>query len=91
MEPDGLTPIKRALLKIRELKEELSRAHGALREPIAIVGVGLRFPGGARDLDGFSRLLFSGTDAVTEIPAERWSLAALHDDCLLYTSPSPRD
>jgi acyl transferase domain-containing protein/SAM-dependent methyltransferase len=69
-----LTPVKRALLEIRELKAQLARVQGAAREPIAIVGMGLRLPGGVRDASSFARLLWSGGDAVTEIPAERWSL-----------------
>ncbi|WP_229700755.1 type I polyketide synthase, partial [Streptomyces camponoticapitis] len=41
-------------------------------EPIAIVGVGLRYPGGVRDLDAFGALLGSGTSIVTEVPPDRW-------------------
>ncbi|MGE0158273.1 MAG: type I polyketide synthase [Gemmatimonadales bacterium] len=74
---EALSPIKRALLEIRELKSELARARGAEREPIAVVGMGLRFPGGARDADSFAQLLWSGTDAVTAIPSERWDLASV--------------
>jgi acyl transferase domain-containing protein/SAM-dependent methyltransferase len=77
---DALTPVKRALLEIRELKGQLARAQGAVREPIAIVGTGLRFPGGAHDAESFARLLWSGTDAITEIPADRWSLDALYSE-----------
>jgi acyl transferase domain-containing protein/SAM-dependent methyltransferase len=76
---EALTPVKRALLEIRELKAQLAEARGALREPIAIVGVGLRLPGGVRDLPSLEALLWSGRDAVTEIPASRWSLAELYD------------
>ncbi len=75
-EDKTLTPIKRALLEIRGLRSELERA----REPIAIVGVGLRLPGGVVDLAGFERLLFSGTDAITPIPASRWDLSRLYDE-----------
>src|SRR6266404_1517397 len=39
---------------------------------IAIVGASCRFPG-ASGLEAFWRLLISGTDAVTEVDAERWS------------------
>ncbi len=49
-------------------------------EPIAIVGVGCRFPG-APDLPSFARLLADGRDAVTEIPADRWNREQLlHPD-----------
>ena len=48
-------------------------------EPIAIVGIGCRFPGGVRDLDSFWRLLDQGVDAIGEVPAERWSPDAYYD------------
>ncbi|HEX8700828.1 MAG TPA: SDR family NAD(P)-dependent oxidoreductase [Myxococcaceae bacterium] len=41
-------------------------------EPIAIVGLGCRFPGGAKDPESYWRLLESGVDAVKEIPTSRW-------------------
>ncbi len=48
-------------------------------EPIAVVGIGCRFPGRANDPETFWRLLEAGVDAVTEIPADRWDLRAFHD------------
>ncbi|MBV9445024.1 MAG: SDR family NAD(P)-dependent oxidoreductase, partial [Streptosporangiaceae bacterium] len=49
-------------------------------EPIAIVGMGCRYPGGATDPDALWALLADGADAVTEFPADRgWDLAALFD------------
>jgi acyl transferase domain-containing protein len=65
--------LKRALGKIKTLKAELQRAS----EPIAIVGMGCRFPGGADGPDKYWRLLESGTDAVTKVPADRWPEDAL--------------
>ncbi|SIO27592.1 Acyl transferase domain-containing protein [Singulisphaera sp. GP187] len=49
------------------------------REPIAIVGIGCRFPGRANDPEAFWNLLESGTDAITEVPAERWNRQAFYD------------
>jgi acyl transferase domain-containing protein len=43
------------------------------REPIAIVGIGCRFPGNARDAESFWNLIASGTSAITEVPADRWN------------------
>ena len=40
--------------------------------PIAIVGIGCRFPGNAIDADSYWQLLKEGKDAITEVPAERW-------------------
>lgn len=76
---EPLTPIKRALLEIRDLRARLAEAETLRCEPIAIVGIGIRFPGGACDPESFAQLLWSGGDAVTEIPADRWSLDALYD------------
>ncbi|SDM29049.1 type I polyketide synthase [Allokutzneria albata] len=41
-------------------------------EPIAIIGMGLRVPGGADDPESFWRLLEDRVDAVTEVPEHRW-------------------
>ncbi|KAA9377579.1 acyltransferase domain-containing protein [Microbispora cellulosiformans] len=49
---------------------------GPVAEPIAVVGIGLRLPGGVDSPDGFWRLLCDGADAVRETPPERWSLDA---------------
>ena len=48
-------------------------------EPIAIAGIGCRFPGGADDADAFWKLMVDGVDAVTEVPPDRWSLAKFYD------------
>jgi len=39
--------------------------------PVAIVGIGCRFPGGVNDAESFWRLLSEGRDAITEIPPDR--------------------
>src|SRR5262245_65486588 len=48
-------------------------------EPIAIVGIGCRYPGGIVDVETFWRVLDEGIDAVTEVPRERWDIDALYD------------
>src|ERR1700674_4888239 len=71
--------LKHALREIRSLRAELAGAKRARREPIAIIGMGCRFPGGAHTPDAFWRLLASGTDAVTEVPRTRWDGEAFYD------------
>ena len=57
----------------------LGNALGAsAADPIVIVGIGCRFPG-ASGPEEFWRLLRSGTDAITEIPGDRWDVDALYD------------
>ncbi len=47
-------------------------------EPIAIVGIGCRFPGGVRSPEDLWRLLVGGIDAVAEVPEDRWHPAAMY-------------
>jgi 3-oxoacyl-[acyl-carrier-protein] synthase II len=49
-----------------------------MKEPIAIIGIGCRFPG-APDPRAFWRLLREGVDAVCEVPPDRWDVNALYD------------
>jgi len=51
---------------------------GTEREPIAIIGIGCRFPG-AQDAEAFWQLLRDGVDAITEVPPDRWDLRAFYD------------
>ncbi|WP_157882434.1 type I polyketide synthase, partial [Streptomyces silvensis] len=44
---------------------------GGGHEPIAVVGMGCRFPG-APDAESYWRLLRDGRDAITEVPRDRW-------------------
>jgi len=48
-------------------------------EPVAIIGIGCRFPGGVDSPDSYWRLLTEGVDAITEVPAERWPLDEFYD------------
>ena len=74
----ALSPVKRALFEIRDLRARLAQAQAAAGStdrqscPIAIVGTGMRFPGGVRDAESFWQLLASGGDAITDVPRDRW-------------------
>ena len=55
------------------------RIVGSSREPIAIVGIGCRFPGDADSPAAFWRLLCDGRDAIRPVPADRWLADAFFD------------
>jgi acyl transferase domain-containing protein/SAM-dependent methyltransferase/acyl carrier protein len=78
---EPLSPVKRAIVELRELRARLDECEQRNSEPIALVGVGCRFPGGADDPESFWNLLRDGVDAVTRIPADRWDQDALYDPC----------
>ena len=74
-----LSPVKRALLELRELRARLDASENRLRQPIAIIGLGLRFPGACSDSDSYWRLLRDGVDAVSVVPPDRWDIDAYYD------------
>ncbi len=74
-----LSPIKRALQEIREMRAKMDAMEQKGREPIAIIGMACRFPGGVNNPDDFWRLLCNGTDAITEIPKDRWNIDFFYD------------
>jgi len=69
----SLSPKRLALLAL-ELHEQVERLKREERQPIAITGMGCRFPGGADSPEALWRLLQAGRDAVTPAPADRWNL-----------------
>ena len=72
----GLSALKLALLA----KEVRAQAQQVLRaDPIAIVGMACRVPGGGDTPQDFWRLLKDGVDAVREVPPERWDAATWFD------------
>ncbi|MDX1532244.1 MAG: beta-ketoacyl synthase N-terminal-like domain-containing protein, partial [Rhodothermales bacterium] len=62
-----LSPLKRALLAIERLQAQVKTLEGARREPLAVVGVGCRFPAGD-DPEAYFEALKAGRDAVRERP-----------------------
>jgi len=54
-----------AIRQLRAARAHMEEAERARREPVAVIGAGVRLPGGVEDLDAFWKLLEDGTDAVT--------------------------
>ncbi|MEO6794210.1 MAG: type I polyketide synthase [Mycobacterium sp.] len=62
------------------LTEQFDKASRiAAAEPIAVVGIGCRFPGDSAGPDAYWDLLAGGRDAITEIPSDRWDADEYYD------------
>lgn len=70
--------LRRALAVIETLEAQLRGLEAERREPIAIIGMGCRFPG-APDLASFWHMLRAGRDGLGPIPAQRWDVEAHYD------------
>ena len=76
---DRKSVLQDALSAIDRLQAKLAAAESAAREPIAIVGLGCRLPGGATDAASYWDILRDGKDVVGEVPADRWDVEAYYD------------
>ena len=70
--------MQEALVELESLHGQLDRLRRAASEPIAVIGMGCRFPLGANSPNAFWTLLRDGVDAVREIPAQRWDVDAFY-------------
>ncbi len=82
-ELDREAVVKRALNEIRDLRQKLAEAQRWRAEPIAVIGLGCRFPGGVDGPDAFWTALMEGRDATGEVPASRWNI-----DAFFHPEPS---
>jgi phthiocerol/phenolphthiocerol synthesis type-I polyketide synthase C len=72
--------ITEALHKIDDLTARLQIAEQASTEPIAVMGMGCRFPGGVNNPDQYWDLLEQGRSGIVAVPAQRWDAEAFYTD-----------
>src|SRR4051794_21345924 len=63
--------LKRVTANLHETRQRLAEVEAASGEPIAIVGMGCRFPGEVSSPEDLWDLLATGTDAVSALPQDR--------------------
>ncbi|NEP88098.1 MAG: SDR family NAD(P)-dependent oxidoreductase, partial [Okeania sp. SIO2C2] len=72
-------PLERAIKALKDARSKLERYENQSKEPIAIIGMGCRVPGGAFTPETFWELLQNGVDAITEVPPDRWPVDEYYD------------
>ena len=72
--------ITEALRKIDDLSARLEIAEKGIIEPIAVVGMGCRFPGDVNTPDQYWDLLRAGRSGIVRVPANRWDADAFYSD-----------
>lgn len=60
-------------------EREMSNSQQPKREPLAVIGMGCRFPGGVNSPSEYWAALLSGVNAICDVPEDRWRHERYHD------------
>nr|BBA66512.1 type I polyketide synthase [Actinoallomurus fulvus] len=72
--------LKWVTAELRDARRRLADSESAVDEPIAVISMGCRFPGGVRSPEDLWRLVLDGRDAISALPDDRgWRVGEIYD------------
>jgi acyl transferase domain-containing protein len=75
-----LSYLKKVTIELRDTRARLDEVERSRREPIAIVGIGCRYPGYVRSAEELWELVDGDGDAISSFPTDRgWDLERIYD------------
>ena len=77
--PNDNLLLQDALLLLDRADEKIKALEREKRQPIAVIGMACRFPGGVKDPQSFFELLRDGRDGICTVPPDRWDVEAWYD------------